>query len=382
MTAPLPEQPRHLPLSSSRTSLPTMTASLHTQPLPLPLSSSKTSQSTRTAPLRTRPTHLPLSSSRTAPLRTQPQCPPLFCQFTRTAPLRIRPRRLIETYTGRIVEFHENSLIPPYAVLSHRWEEDQEVSLQDMLYLSPAITERRSGYWKIVNACRQAFWDGFSYIWVDTCCIDKSIPWQEEQDINSMYAYYWNSEVCYVYLNDFRISGDPAYDKYCGFGKSTWFTRGWTLQELLAPSSVRFFTVDWEFYGDKKYLGDIIELATNIPRKFFDRENIRGAELREKMSWSVFRGTTKPEDRAYCLLGILGVTTKTEYGEGVFRAFDRLHDVLRIRYPDTKGIDPLLVSRSCSVLFEIYKHSNQKSLAIYLDHLPSSSSFTSTLIGE
>ncbi|THU93349.1 HET-domain-containing protein [Dendrothele bispora CBS 962.96] len=243
-----------------------------------------------------------------------------------TAPLRERPRRFVETSTGRVVEFHEDSPIPPYAILSHRWEEGQEVSLQDMCHLSPAI-EQRSGFRKIMNACKQALRDGHSYIWVDTCCIDKSIPWQVEQDINSMYAYYWNSVVCYVYLNDFMPLGVFRQADELKFGMSTWFTRGWTLQELLAPLSVRFFTADWELYGDKEKLGEIIERVTRIPQKFFDRKNIRGATLIEKMSWSIKRGTTKPEDRAYCLLGILGVTIKTEYGEGEERAFERLCDM-------------------------------------------------------
>ncbi|THU88923.1 hypothetical protein K435DRAFT_821523 [Dendrothele bispora CBS 962.96] len=185
-----------------------------------------------------------------------------------------------------------------------------------------------------MNACKQALRDGHSYIWVDTCCIDKSIPWQVEQDINSMYAYYWNSVVCYVYLNDFMPLGVFRQADELKFGmKSTWFTRGWTLQELLAPSSVRFFNANWILYWDKKDLGDIIEPATGIPRKFFDRENIRGAEVTEKMSWSVDRETTKPEDRAYCLLGILGVTMKTEYGEGEERAFRRLRNVLLEAFP-------------------------------------------------
>ncbi|THU89676.1 HET-domain-containing protein, partial [Dendrothele bispora CBS 962.96] len=258
-------------------------------------------------------------------------------QPTMTAPLRERPRRLVSTDTLRIVEFPSKSPIPPYVILSHRWEEGQEVSLQDMRHLSPDIRQR-SGFRKIMNACGQAFNDGFSYIWVDTCCIDKSIPWQLEQDINSMYAYYWNSVICYVYLNDFRISRFSDSITECEFGESTWFTRGWTLQELLAPSSVRFFTADWILYGDKKNLSVTIERVTRIPRKFFDRENIRGAELREKMPWSGRRKTTKPEDRVYCLLGILGVTMKTEYGEGERRAFERLRDVLRMRYPNTEEI--------------------------------------------
>ncbi|THU93350.1 HET-domain-containing protein [Dendrothele bispora CBS 962.96] len=323
-----------------------MTAPLRKRLRRPPLSSTRTFQPTMTAPLRTRPRCLPLSSSATS-------------QPTMMAPIRERPRRLVSTQTRRIVEFSRESPIPSYAILSHRWEEGQEVSLQDMLDLSPAI-EQRSGFQKIVNACAQALRDGHSYIWVDTCCINKQDPRGEEQDINSMYAYYWNSVVCYVYLNDFWMTRRPLSlwfpdFRNMVFESSSWFTRGWTLQELLAPSSVRFFTADWKFYGDKKHLGDIIERVTEIPRRFFNRKNIQGAALIEKMSWSVDRETTKPEDCAYCLLGILGVTMKTKYGEGVERAFERLYDMLRMRFPDTERIGPF-IARKPNVLLELQLH--------------------------
>ena len=117
--------------------------------------------------------------------------------------------------------FHEfeGSSIPPYAILSHRWEGD-EVSYQEMsdratatdmkirfiknqeLEIQTAATERKSGFNKIQQCCAQALEDRIDYVWVDTCCINKSSSAELSEAINSMYAWYQQSVVCYAYLSD------------------------------------------------------------------------------------------------------------------------------------------------------------------------------------
>ncbi|KAF5353729.1 hypothetical protein D9758_008675 [Tetrapyrgos nigripes] len=262
---------------------------------------------------------------------------------------RTRPRRLINTCTRKLEEFPSDDSVPCYAILSHRWEAGQEISYQEMVHLSDTL-RLKSGYKKIVNACNLARQDGHAYIWIDTCCINSGDHGQRSQDINSMFNYYEHSGVCLVYLHDYTTP--PDSNDYLGgpidsdefdnwkpspeLEDSTWFSRGWTLQELLAPPSVLFITAEWKpiRVGMKLLCSDIQRVTGISVDVLVGREKINTISIVERMSWAINRQTTKEEDRAYCLLGLLDVTMESRYGEGVESAFERLSNVLHECYPD------------------------------------------------
>ncbi|KAF5338305.1 hypothetical protein D9758_015746 [Tetrapyrgos nigripes] len=263
---------------------------------------------------------------------------------------RARPRRLVNACTIEVEEFPSDDSVPPYAILSHCWKQGQEVSYQEMVKCQSSIAawlsiRAQSGYKKIVAACRQAREDNHTYIWIDTCCIDKGDHGQQSQDINSMFDYYKNAKVCYVYLNDYDSRqfdlcnmyklGSPPPPLPSRYPIPCWFFSGWTLQELVAPSSVEFFDAEWKRCGDRNTLSLSISYITGI------RDDVLGlgygygdmdVGIVERMSWAIHRQTTKEEDRAYCLLGLLDVTMEPRYGEGIESAFERLSKVLHERY--------------------------------------------------
>ena len=147
--------------------------------------------------------------------------------------------RLLDTTTFELHEFFDRK-IPPYAILSHTWGED-ELFFQEMQSVNG---KSKAGYDKIRRCCEMAAADGFEYCWVDTCCIDKTSSAELPEAINSMYRWYRVADVCYVYLADVppNLGTEGARQ---AFRKSRWFTRGWTLQELIAPRSMIFFNNDW-----------------------------------------------------------------------------------------------------------------------------------------
>lgn len=224
----------------------------------------------------------------------------------------------------RLDVFDDLASIPPYAILSHRWGPD-EVLYGDLISEGPKDGNR---YSKLLGCCQRAHKDGYSHVWIDTCCIDQKSSAELSESINSMYMWYAKSAVCYAYLQDVSSTADP-HPAGSEFRRSVWFTRGWTLQELIAPSNVVFFTGSWEIIGDKGELAATIQDITKIDYAalcgLIDIEDISVAE---KMSWASNRKTTKVEDRAYSLLGIFGVNMTTIYGEGQ-RAFQRLqHEII------------------------------------------------------
>ena len=224
-----------------------------------------------------------------------------------------------------------------YAILSHRWierdGEDQEVSYEDMANLPKAEEEERDeirqrpGHQKIIDSCEQAKKDGYEWLWIDTCCIDKRSSAELSEAINSMYRWYANSKVCYAHLHDVFEPSFPTErndDKYSVNGWPEWFSRGWTLQELIAPRVVQFFNKDWLCLGDKKSLANCLSAITRVPQWIL--ENGLPAKrpcVAQIMSWAADRITTREEDRAYSLLGLLDVNMPMLYGEGK-RAFQRL----------------------------------------------------------
>jgi hypothetical protein len=217
--------------------------------------------------------------------------------------------------------------IPKYAILSHRWEAG-EVTFKD---LTDGTGASKAGYAKIRSCGEQAKRDGLKYFWVDTCCIDKSNSTELAEAINSMFRWYKDAAKCYVYLSDVSRpplnTDDKSNESWeATFRKSIWFTRGWTLQELVAPTSVEFFSKEGELLGTKASLeGHICEI-TGIPVKALRGGSLSDFSVTERMSWADKRETTCREDIAYSLLGIFDVNMPLIYGEGREKALKRLRE--------------------------------------------------------
>lgn len=223
-------------------------------------------------------------------------------------------------------DFVGDDTIPPYAILSHTWEEDQEVTFEDM---KDGTGQSKSGYNKIQFCGQQAQYDGLQFFWVDTCCINKSEYGELQEAINSMFRWYRNAVKCYVYLSDVSIAKQKASNEVSGFiwepsfRVSRWFTRGWTLQELLALVSVEFFSYEWKRLGNKSLLAQQIH---KIPKPALQGGQLSQFSVNERLSWIENRQTKLEEDRAYSLVGIFGVYMPSIYGEGMAKAFQRLLD--------------------------------------------------------
>ncbi len=190
--------------------------------------------------------------------------------------------------------------------------------------------QQAEGYLKIRFCADQAWRDGLQFCWVDTCCIDKSSSAELQEAINSMFHWYRNAERCYVYLADVSApssgsndaSSEPAWlEDFLG---SRWFTRGWTLQELIAPASVEFFSKEGTYLGDRRSLENYICRATELPLEALRGNPLSEFTVQERVAWMENRETTRQEDTAYAMLGILGVFIPLIYGEGRDHAFKRL----------------------------------------------------------
>lgn len=203
--------------------------------------------------------------------------------------------------------------IPPYAILSHTWEVDEEeVTFQD---LSEGSGKSKAGYRKITFCGAQAARDGLRHFWVDTCCIDKTNSAELSEAINSMFSWYQDAVICYVYLSD--------VDDYPNLDSSRWFTRGWTLQELLAPRLMDFFNGEWEVIDTRSNLAPAISRITGIPPRIISLNFSGNYSVAQVMSWAAGRETSREEDIAYSLPGLLGVNMLLINGEGS-RTFERL----------------------------------------------------------
>ncbi|KAK0627626.1 heterokaryon incompatibility protein-domain-containing protein [Immersiella caudata] len=231
---------------------------------------------------------------------------------------------------------------PHYAILSHTWEDD-EVLFEDMATperMVEVVTSKPKAWTKVQRSCAMARALSFDYIWIDTLCIDKSSSAELSEAINSMFEWYALSSVCLAYISDYKDEGlksgaaDPE-----NFMKSRWFTRGWTLQELIAPANLVFYDRDWFPIGDRRFLANAVSSKTSIYRRFLARKGpSRDDNLRElrrnltavcvaaKMRWVSARKTGRPEDTAYCMLGLFNVNMPLLYGEGAEKAFIRLQE--------------------------------------------------------
>jgi hypothetical protein len=250
---------------------------------------------------------------------------------------------LLDTSTLELRDFVGVS-IPQYAILSHTWGDD-EVTFKDMHKYREAA-KSKAGYTKVQKCCEKAQEDGHQYVWIDTCCIDKRSSAELSEAINSMWKWYQKSEVCYAYLADV-----PTLEFFCPEGEndvlsnSRWFTRGWTLQELIAPLTVKFLGQDWSVIGVKApsavlyqlptiqrerndiFLSHVVEItgiAEDLIRYIHTPGDLRQVPIAQKMAWAAGRQTGREEDLAYALMGLFDVNMPILYGEGLKKAFRRL----------------------------------------------------------
>ena len=281
--------------------------------------------------------------------------------------------RLLDTHTGRFVQFYDITNIR-YAILSHTWDPDGEQTYQEVKEIQERIEahgssaeldqvevsrqpshttqnltllvdigpplQPTSGFWddkklseKIRKACEIARSHGYDYIWIDSCCIDKTSSSELSEAINSMYAWYGRAAMCYAFLVDVPQEDVPDSDQ-SAFRKSRWFRRGWTLQELIAPRRLVFLSRPWQTLGSKSSMARLVEEITRVDRGILTHHlSLDTVSVARRMSWAAERETTRVEDRAYSLLGIFDLNMPTLYGEGE-RAFRRLQEEILRRIPD------------------------------------------------
>ena len=232
-----------------------------------------------------------------------------------------------------LTEFTGNS-IPRYAILSHTWRADnEEITFQDIANTGNSWRNKAS-YPKVAFCGKQARLDGLQYFWVDTCCIDKSSSQELSEAINSMFRWYKNAERCYVYLSDVSHSTSNG-DSECtqrwklAFKNSRWFTRGWTLQELIAPASVEFFSMEGMCLGNKQSLEQTLHEITGIAVEALRGSHLSQFTTLERLSWAENRKTNREEDAAYCLLGIFDICMPLLYSEGSTNALIRLKEQIK-----------------------------------------------------
>jgi Heterokaryon incompatibility protein (HET) len=240
-----------------------------------------------------------------------------------------------------LVEKHDSD-IPRYAILSHTWGADgDEVTFRD---LTEGTGRNKAGYKKIEFCRARAASDGLQYFWVDTCCINKANHTELSEAITSMFRWYRDAVKCYVYLSDVPTctrdhdsQTEQAWQS--AFRISRWFTRGWTLQELLAPRCVEFFSREEKLLGNKKTLEELIHDITDIPITALQGAPLSGFLVDERLLWAAKRDTKKKEDKAYSLLGIFNVFMPLIYGEEE-NAFIRLKEEIDKRSVEKSTASP------------------------------------------
>ena len=241
--------------------------------------------------------------------------------------------RLLNSSNLQLKYFASNR-IPPYAILSHTWGEDEdEVLFADV---ERGSAKGKPGYEKIRYSCEQAAAHNLEYVWIDTCCIDKSSSAELSEAINSMYSWYKRASICYAYLADVPANVDTEALN-SPFSKSRWFKRGWTLQELIGPSKLIFFSDKWTKIGTKSTLHDILAKITGVDVGVLTGVmDLESTSLAKRMSWASHRATTRIEDIAYCLMGLFDVNMPLLYGEGE-KAFIRLQEEI-MKHSDDQSL--------------------------------------------
>ncbi len=269
--------------------------------------------------------------------------------------------RLLNAKTLQFEVFYDNQM-PSYLILSHTWG-NEEINYQEMRFLQRMEAQKvdtftkkfrsdrnlvaalavaadldlditswkslkdRTGYKKIEMTAQLANEFGFEYFWIDTCCIDKSSSAELQEAINSMYYWYQISSACVVHLENAQQKPGEELGLKIALDRSRWITRGWTLQELIAPraSCVYFYDHYWRRLGSKSEYSQEISSSTGIPRYILTTGDLSVASVAQKMSWAATRTTTRTEDRAYSLMGLFNVHMPMLYGEGK-HAFRRLQE--------------------------------------------------------
>ncbi|KAH9226705.1 hypothetical protein K456DRAFT_1850008 [Colletotrichum gloeosporioides 23] len=241
---------------------------------------------------------------------------------------------LINTTTLELAEFQGGPPSLPYAILSHTWS-DGEVSFHDMADFVHA--SKKPGFTKIWKTCEIARAAGIEWAWVDTCCIDKSSSAELTESINSMFRWYNDAHICYAYLSDYPpLTSQPRSSFFrsaeqlsaAELGQCRWFSRGWTLQELVASRDITFFDKNWNDIGSKAHLQALLASITGIDQEVLeDPAAVYEVPVARRMSWAARRRTKREEDRAYSLFGIFDVNLPLIYG-GDRKAFLRLQEAI------------------------------------------------------
>ncbi|KAK0668412.1 putative vegetative incompatibility HET containing-domain protein [Cercophora samala] len=232
---------------------------------------------------------------------------------------------LIDCNTYQLRQHDINGPSPtPYLILSHTWRDD-EVTHAEMKN-SLDVAKQKKGFAKIKGISDVAVKQGYTHVWVDTCCIDKTSSAELTESINSMFHWYSNADKCIVYLDDLTLTtGLPSEDQ---LRPCRWFTRSWTLQELVAPEKVDFYDSLWQFSGTKDQLRDKLHKITRVDLDVLGNpEKLTEIPVGKRMSWAANRKSTRIEDRAYSLLGIFQIHMPLIYGEG-HQAFHRLQECI------------------------------------------------------
>ncbi|KAG2339568.1 hypothetical protein BDR05DRAFT_1003235 [Suillus weaverae] len=228
-----------------------------------------------------------------------------------------------------------------YAMLSHRWEENeplfQDIQGKNVYKLDPV-----GGIKKLRSFCETARDLGYRWAWSDTCCIDKNNNVELQESVNSMFIWYHHSTLTIVYLSDV-----PPLSKSGTLANSVWNTRGWTVQEFLAPNVILFYQKDWTLYLDDRTpnhkdsvaIMQELEDATGIDRRAVVafRPGMRGA--RQILQWASTRTTTLQEDIAYSLSGVFRVRLRVDYGERKQNALGRLLQEIVAQSGDITALD-------------------------------------------
>ncbi|KAI1791159.1 HET-domain-containing protein [Ganoderma leucocontextum] len=228
-----------------------------------------------------------------------------------------------------------------YAIISHIWDAEED-NFQDMMKLREVHKAGRTPpnplsrvREKTRKCCELACSQGFQYVWIDSCCGDRSHVAELSKDVQSQFLYFSLAHVCYVYLPDVggcdpRVTDSP-------FRASKWHTSPWALQELIAPDMVIFYSKEWTVLGTKQNLAPLLEEITGVPATvLIFKEDPTSFSVAARMSWASQRQpTARPEEQAYSLLGIMGVSMDVPpYGEG-WRAFQRLQEEITKQLADT-----------------------------------------------
>ncbi|KAK7983448.1 general amino acid permease (Agp2) [Apiospora arundinis] len=282
------------------------------------------------------------------------------------------PRRFIHTHTYELVKESDMNLYMKwhyrqqvkgtpstqavyhsysYAILSHTWlENNEKTASKEVTYLDMKTSFsdlklgrlKKAGWRKVEEFCKLARTDGFQWAWMDTCCIDKRSTSETQEAINAMFRWYRDAAICYAHLQDVHVHGSlpPTgwgyhdEDKHCQeFKMSNWFKRSWTLQELLAPHDIMFVDTNWTPIGTKDQWAEGIQIASNIESRYL--KQFENCSIAQKLSWAADRDATIPEDRAYSLLGLFGISMPLSYGEGPMAFIRFQHELLRSQDDDS-----------------------------------------------